>query len=80
MKTLSVTPRPWYCWKAEDLSFLRVLLVRGVTLTSLLIKKRQNWALVGACRNSFLVFVSDRSRSGIAENRNQIRYVAILVP
>ncbi len=46
MKTLSVTPRPWYRWKAEYLRFLHVLLVRGVTLTSLLIKKRQSWALV----------------------------------
>ncbi len=36
--------------------------------------------VVGACHNSFLVFVSDRFRSGIAENRSQIRYVAILVP
>jgi hypothetical protein len=33
-------------WKAEDLSFLNELLVKGVTLTSLLIKKRQSWALV----------------------------------
>ncbi len=36
----------WYCWKAEELSFLNVLLVRGFTLTSLLIKKHQSWALV----------------------------------
>jgi hypothetical protein len=35
---------------------------------------------LGACHNSFLVFVSNRSRSGIAENWSQIRYVAILVP
>jgi hypothetical protein len=47
MKTLSATPRPWYHWKAEDLSFFNELLIRGVTLTSLLIKKRQSWALVG---------------------------------
>jgi hypothetical protein len=46
MKPLSATPRPWYHWKAENLSFLNVLLVRGVTMTSLLIKKRQSWALV----------------------------------
>jgi hypothetical protein len=46
MKTLSATPRPWHRWKAEDLSFLNVLLARGVTLTSLLIKKHQSWALV----------------------------------
>jgi len=46
MKTLSTTPRPWYHWKAEDLSFLHVLLVLGVTLTILLIKKRQSWAFV----------------------------------
>ena len=39
-------PRPWYCWKAENLSFLRVLLVRGVTSASFLIKKRQSWAFV----------------------------------
>ena len=37
-KTLSATPRPWYHWKAEDLSFLHVLLVWGVNLTCLLNK------------------------------------------
>jgi len=30
--------------------------------------------LMGGCRNSFLVFVSDRSRSGLAENLGQIRF------
>jgi hypothetical protein len=45
MKTLSTTPKPWYRWKTEDLSFFNVLFVRGVTLTSLLIEKRQSWAL-----------------------------------
>jgi hypothetical protein len=34
MKTLSATPRPSYRWKAEDLSFLYVLLVWGVKLVS----------------------------------------------
>jgi hypothetical protein len=34
MKTLSVTSRPLYRWKAEDLSFLYVLLVWGVKLVS----------------------------------------------
>jgi hypothetical protein len=34
MKTLSATPRPLYCWKAENLSFLNVLLVWGVKLVS----------------------------------------------
>jgi hypothetical protein len=43
MKTLSATPRPYDRWKAENLSFLHVLLVWGVTVTSLLIKKRQSW-------------------------------------
>jgi hypothetical protein len=33
-KTLSVTPRPLYHWKVEDLSFLYVLLVWGVKLVS----------------------------------------------
>jgi hypothetical protein len=33
-KTLSPTPRPIYRWKAETLSFLYVLLVRGVKLVS----------------------------------------------
>jgi hypothetical protein len=28
---------------------------------------------LGDCRNSFFVFVSDRSRSGLAENLGQIR-------
>ena len=46
MKTLSGTPGPWYRWKAEDLSFLYVLLVWGVALTSLIIKKCQSWAFV----------------------------------
>jgi hypothetical protein len=39
-------PQTLYCWKAEDLSFLYVLLVWGVVLTSLLIKKRQSLAFV----------------------------------
>jgi hypothetical protein len=30
--------------------------------------------LLGDCRNSFFVFVSDRSRSGLAENLGQIRF------
>ncbi len=34
MKTLSATPRPLHRWKAEDLSFLYVLLVWGVKLVS----------------------------------------------
>jgi hypothetical protein len=34
MKTLSPTPRPLYRWKAENLSFLYVLLVWGVKLVS----------------------------------------------
>jgi hypothetical protein len=38
-------------------------------------RKYDRQELAGACRNSFLVFVSDRSRSGIAENCSQIRYV-----
>ena len=29
---------------------------------------------LGDCRNSFFVFVSDRSRSGLAENICQIRF------
>ncbi len=36
IKTLSVTPRPLYHWKAEDLSFLYVLLVWGVSNWSVL--------------------------------------------
>jgi hypothetical protein len=55
MKTLSVTPRPWYRWKAEDLSFLHVLLVWGVTLTSLLIKKCQSW--VGSADEDITLFL-----------------------
>ncbi len=31
-------------------------------------------AILGACRNSLFVFVSDRSRSGLAENLGQIRF------
>ena len=42
MKTLSATHRPYDHWKAESLSFLHVLLVLGVALTSLLIKTRQS--------------------------------------
>ena len=45
MKTLFATPRPYNRWKAEDLSFLYVLLVWWVALTSLLIKKRQSWTI-----------------------------------
>ena len=41
-KTLSTTPRPLYRWKAETVSFLHVLLVWGVKLTSLLTTTRQN--------------------------------------
>ena len=29
---------------------------------------------LGACRDSFFVFVSDRSRSGLTENLGQIRF------
>jgi hypothetical protein len=34
MKTLSATHRPLYRWKAEDLSFLYVLLIQGIKLVS----------------------------------------------
>jgi hypothetical protein len=34
VKTLSATPRLLFHWKAEDLSFLHVLLVWGVKLVS----------------------------------------------
>ena len=39
-------PQTLVPWKAEALSFLYVLLVWGVALTSLLIKKRQSLAFV----------------------------------
>ena len=45
MKTLSVTPRPWYHWNAETLSFLHVYLAWGVNLASLLNKRRQSWKM-----------------------------------
>jgi hypothetical protein len=38
MKTLSATPRPWYHWKAETLSFLHGLLVWAVTTLTISIK------------------------------------------
>ncbi len=41
-KTLFTTPQPLYHWKAETLSFLHVLLVWGVKLTSLLTKMCQS--------------------------------------
>jgi hypothetical protein len=42
-----ICPRPPdpYHWKAEDLSFLHVLLVWGVNLASLLKKERQSWTI-----------------------------------
>ncbi len=46
MKTLSATPRPYNFWKAETLSFLRVLLILGVNVTSLLTTTRQNYGIV----------------------------------
>ncbi len=45
MKTLSATPRPYNRWKAETLSFLHVLLVLGVKMTSLLNKTRQSYGI-----------------------------------
>jgi hypothetical protein len=39
-------PQPLYCWKAEIVSFLHVLLVLGVKLTSLLNKMCQSWGYV----------------------------------
>ena len=42
MKTLSATLIPLYHWKAEIISFLYVLIVWGVKLTSLLIKRPQS--------------------------------------
>ena len=45
MKTLFATPRSWYNWKAETLSFLHVLLVWSVNLASLLNKRCQSWTI-----------------------------------
>ena len=45
MNTLSATPRPYNHWKAETLSFLHVLLVLGVKLTSLLTTTCQNYGI-----------------------------------
>jgi hypothetical protein len=39
-----------------------------------LFQERINRTTMGGCRNSFFVFVSDRSRSGLAENLGQIRF------
>ena len=50
MKTLSMTTRPYDHWKAETLSFLHVLLVLGVKLTSLLTTMRQNYDIVSKAR------------------------------
>jgi hypothetical protein len=50
MKTLPTTPRPYDRWKAETLSFLRVLLVLGVKATSLLITMRRNYGIVSKAR------------------------------
>jgi len=36
---------------------------------------KKNGAAGGGRRNSFFVFVSDRSRSGLAENLGQIRFL-----
>ncbi len=53
------------------------LIVSATPLFSLLATKKFNNDFkkegVGDCRNSFYAFVSDRSRSGFAENRIQIR-------
>ena len=46
MMTLSQTPRPLYPWKAEIISFLHVLLVWGVKLTSSLTKMCQSLGCV----------------------------------
>ncbi len=45
MKTLPTAPRPYNRWKAETLSFLHVLLVWGVSLTSLINEMRQSWTI-----------------------------------
>jgi len=44
--TLSTTPRPLYRRKAETVSFLYVSLVLGVSMSSLLSKRRQNYGIV----------------------------------
>ena len=41
---------------------------------------RSRVQLLGDCRNSFLVFVSDSSKSGLAENLVQICFFHFLVP
>ena len=46
MKTLTATPRPYDRWKAETLSFLHLLLVLGVKLTSLLATVHQNYGII----------------------------------
>ena len=45
MKTLSATHIPLYHWKFEIISFLHVLLERGVTLTRFLIKRKKDGAM-----------------------------------
>jgi hypothetical protein len=74
MKTLSTTPRPWYRWKAEDLSFLYVLLVWGFALTSLIIKKRQSLTFV----LRYLLFLTERQKNRLGvKNNNQLKQLAI---
>jgi hypothetical protein len=48
MKTLSDTPRPWYHWNAETLSFFNMLLVWGVkvVLNLGLSLKLMKWILI----------------------------------
>jgi hypothetical protein len=50
MRTLSATPRPLYHWKAEDLSFLHVLLVLGIKLGILLNKSVKVQVVFHLCK------------------------------
>ncbi len=64
----------WYFTLPNTLE-LGVLILKGIKCVAAV----HTNSLVGAYRNSFLVFVCDCSRSGLAENLVQIRFVRILV-
>ena len=60
MKTLSATPRPWYHWKAETLSFLHGLLVWAVTTLTISIKLKS--VKTGLCGRYTLIERSQKNR------------------
>ena len=84
--TICTRNSTWFIFKFTPKKFPFNLMQKPSTISHSLATANIIWNyrrilfLLGACRNSFLVFVSDRSRSGLARKWGQIPDSPFVLP